>query len=734
MFTFIRMSRQKLNSNVTSVLTHLINARKKTYWTFTGMYIGILCSACNIQNQEIVNRKHTNLLIDETSPYLLQHAHNPVDWRPWSKSAFEKAKEENKLVIISIGYSACHWCHVMEHETFEDSTAAALMNEHYISIKVDREERPDVDQIYMTAVQLMTRQGGWPLNVVTLPDGRPVWGGTYFPKENWMAALQQIADLYKNDPEKMLEYAENLTEGVRQSELVEFNTAPAHFTKNDADTIFKEWKPSFDTDEGGPDRAPKFPVPNNYEYLLQYGVLGENLQALEHVQLTLKKMAFGGIYDQVGGGFARYSTDAEWRVPHFEKMLYDNAQLISLYSKAYQKFKDPLYAEIVSETLEWLDREMTGPDGEFYSALDADSEGEEGKFYVWSEEELREIIPANEWEEFTQYYDLQKGKWEGNIILMRKDNSQSGKAGEWNKTLLKKRAERIRPGLDDKSLTSWNAMMITALVDAAPLASLQEGISSPDGGGQEAAYITRATRNAEWLLNNQSRDDGSLYHSYKKGRSTIDGLIEDYAFSIQAFLKLFEATFDEKYLDQAEQWMEYARQNFEDTATGLFYTRSLKGEQLIAKSLETVDNVIPAANSVMAENLFLLSHYLDKPAYHEQAIHMLNQVNKERLLAYGENYSNWGQLLLRITYPHYEVAIAGKEAREKYLALQEHYLPNVVWIASETESELPLLQNRFVEGATKIYVCQDKACKLPVEKVEEAVELISDDRHSNLQH
>lgn len=701
-------------------------------------------TSCSAQNPSALEKKEANALIDETSPYLLQHAYNPVNWMPWGDAAFEKAKAEDKLVIISIGYSACHWCHVMEHQTFEDSAAANLMNTNFVSIKVDREERPDVDQIYMTAVQIMTRSGGWPLNVVTLPDGRPIWGGTYFPKENWMNVLQQIADLYKDDRPKMLEYAKSLTEGVRQSELVQLNTTPPNFTKQDATVLFENWSSSFDTNEGGPNRAPKFPIPNNYEFLLQYGHLSRNTAALNHTKLTLKKMAHGGIYDQVGGGFARYSTDELWKAPHFEKMLYDNAQLLSLYSKAYQKYQDPLYAHVVEQTTTWLNREMTGPDGEFYSALDADSEGEEGKFYVWSMNELQSIIPQEDWADFEKYYDLKKGFWEhSNIILLRSDfqPSQSDlsiwteKAKQWNELLLQKRSERIRPGLDDKSLTSWNALMISGLVDAHKAFSFTSQqttgrskdvqVSTSSQGEAEGGYLNTATKTAKWLLKNQSQKNGSLYHSYKKGKSSIDGLIEDYAFSIQAFLNLFEATGDDGYLEQAAAWMEFSKTNFEDTATGLFYMRSLSSKQLIAKSLETTDNVIPSSNSVMAENLFLLGHYLDNSAYHEQAIHMLNQIDKERMLSYGESYSNWAQLLLRITYPHYEVALAGQDSEEKYLELQQNYLPNIVWVRSDKQSELPLLQNRFVKGSTRIYVCQDKVCQLPVEEIAEALKLLN---------
>jgi len=667
------------------------------------------------------SEKHTNALIDETSPYLLQHAHNPVNWHPWGEEAFAEAKKENKLVIVSIGYSACHWCHVMERESFEDSAVAAMMNENFISIKVDREERPDVDQVYMTAVQLMSGSGGWPLNVVTLPDGRPVWGGTYFPKDNWLRALQSVYDVYRDEPDKVKEYAQKLHEGIKQSELVHLNTKEPDFTIEKVQQLYQNWVPNFDTVEGGPNRSPKFPIPNNYQFLLRYGHLADNAEALEQVRLTLKKMAYGGIYDQIGGGFARYSTDAFWKVPHFEKMLYDNAQLVSLYSEAYQKFKDPLYQEVVEETLEWTAREMTGPKGEFYSALDADSEGEEGKFYIWTKEEIGQIA-GDEFELISDFYNVNKqGFWENGHYILLRDNSYAELAEKYSLSedelkqkienfkakAFKVRSKRERPGLDDKSLTSWNAMMLNAYLDAYKVFGKKK-------------YLEAALKNAGWLKENQLQKDGSLWHSYKKGESKIDGLIEDYAFSIQAFLKLFEVTFEEHYLEQAVQWMEYAKTHFEDTASGLFYYRNLQHEQLIAQSQEVYDNVIPAANSVMAHNLFILSHYLDKEDYHQQATTMLNHVT-DKLYDYGENFSNWGQLLLNFTYPYYEVAINGKEADKRYTEFQQHYLPNVVWIGSKKESSLALLENRFVEGTTLIYVCQDKVCQLPVEEVEKAL-------------
>lgn len=659
-----------------------------------------------------MEHQYTNALIKETSPYLLQHSHNPVDWHPWSDHALEEAKKNNKLVIISIGYSACHWCHVMEHESFEDTAVAELMNNKFVNIKIDREERPDVDQIYMTAVQLMTGRGGWPLNVITLPDGRPIWGGTYLPKDNWMQTLKGIAEIYEGEPEKVLEYAEKLHQGILQAELVKINKEEPLFNSSDAQTIYDNWAPRFDLAEGGANKAPKFPMPNNWQYMLHYGKLSGNQKAIEQVTHTLDKMAYGGIYDQVGGGFARYSTDVIWKAPHFEKMLYDNAQLVSLYCDAYRYNQSQLYKDIVAETLGWVSREMTGPDGEFYSALDADSEGEEGKFYVWKKEELQAIIPPDEWEAFSSYYDLDKGLWEhGNIILMRSDASVQGQAQKWNEALLKERENRVRPGLDDKSLTSWNALMLHAYLEAYTTFG-------------EKDYLKVAFANADFILKNQLKKDGSLYHSYKKGESKINGLLEDYALSIQAFLKLFEVTGDEDYLSQAKEWAGYVKAHFEEKESQLFYTRNLKEPQLIAKSLQTSDNVIPASNSIMANSLFLLSHYLDEPEYRAQAENMMNHI-KASMLQYGEGYSNWGQLLLKLTYPYYEVAIAGKEAQGQYLKFRKGFHPNLLFIHSEKDSELPLLENRYVKGSTKIYVCQSKVCQLPIEKVDEALKLIN---------
>ncbi|MBA3285971.1 MAG: thioredoxin domain-containing protein, partial [Nitrosopumilus sp.] len=406
---------------------------------------------------------YTNHLINESSPYLLQHAHNPVNWYPWGQEALDKAKKENKLIIISIGYDACHWCHVMEHESFEDTTVAKFMNENFISIKIDREERPDIDQVYMNAVQLLTGSGGWPLNVIALPDERPIHGGTYFPKSQWLSMLKQVSEFVTKNPEKAEQQAKALTEGIRRSEVVNSIAQNSEFKIDDLNTIFSNWKNNIDFTNGGYNRAPKFPLPVGYQFLLHYNYLTKGKDALSAVTTTLDKMAEGGIYDQVGGGFARYSTDAYWKVPHFEKMLYDNAQLVSLYASAYQLTKEPLYKLIVYETLDFVERELTSQEGSFYSSLDADSEGEEGKFYVWKKEELKKIL-GNDEPLIMDYYNVtDKGNWENrNNILFRTSSDKkiaenykiteaelSKRISASKKIMLKERSKKIRPALDD---------------------------------------------------------------------------------------------------------------------------------------------------------------------------------------------------------------------------------------------------------------------------------------------
>lgn len=678
----------------------------------------IMTSSCangqKKQKTKMESHAYTNDLINESSPYLLQHAHNPVNWMAWGDVAFEKAKKEDKLVLVSIGYSSCHWCHVMEHESFENEEVAKIMNDYFVCIKVDREERPDVDQVYMTAVQLMTGSGGWPLNCFTLPDGRPIYGGTYFPKNEWVKTLENLNLTYTKDKQRIITYAENLTKGVQESELIESAAAPSDFTIDKLDELAVIWKRDFDFKDGGMNRSPKFPIPNNYDYLMQYAFLTGDSIIMNQVDLTLQKMANGGIYDQIGGGFARYSTDMKWKAPHFEKMLYDNGQLVSLYTLAYQRTKNPLYKNVVYQTLEWVYREMTTKDGAFYSALDADSEGEEGKFYVWTKEELKQILTDEEFDLVKDYYEINpKGLWEGNYILLRDGSDQfdeniDTKMKIINKKLLTERENRIKPGLDDKSLTAWNAMMLKGYADAYAVFN-------------EPLFLQAALKNAKWLLKKQTKKDGGLYHTYKNGNSKINGFLDDYAFVIDAYLTLYEVTFNEDWLVEAQKLTDYAIQHFEDTKSGMFYYTSNSSSALIARKMEINDNVIPASNSQMANVLFKLGTIINNSSYIEKSKQMLANVY-DKMYTYPSGYSNWAILTLKMTKPYYEIAITGKEWKVKLHEINQTYLPNKLVMGGE-KSDLELLNGKFLDKTT-IFVCKQGACQLPVTEIDDAVSQI----------
>ncbi len=687
--------------------------------------------SCNSQNKQVMTDKHkfTNDLIHETSPYLLQHAHNPVDWHAWNKETLDLAKKENKLLLISIGYAACHWCHVMEHESFEDSTVAAIMNEHFINVKVDREERPDVDQIYMNAVQLLTGSGGWPLNCIALPDGRPIWGGTYFPKDNWIQALTKVADLYKNSPEKAEEFAAKLTDGVKQSDLITLNTEQPLFTTPDLDQAVVKWQPNMDFKNGGRMGAPKFPMPNNFQFLLRYGFQTNNNKIQEYVKTSLTKMAHGGLYDQIGGGFARYSVDDHWHIPHFEKMLYDNAQLISLYSKAYLTDKNPLYKEVVFETTRFIERELYNEIGAFYSSLDADSktatgELEEGAYYVWTKPELESVL-QNDFDLFSDYYNVNLyGKWEKetyHLIRTQSDEEFSKKHAisveeikekvqNWKSILLKERNKKPLPRLDDKTLTSWNALMLKAYVNAYTTF-------------EEEQFLKIALKNAHFIINKQLKEDGGLYRNYKNGKSSIEAYLEDYATVIDAFITLYEATLDENWLQTAKQLTDYCFDHFYDTESKMFFFTSDKETNLITRKMEIDDNVIPSSNSIMANNLFKLGHYFENKYYSTNAKTMLNNV-KENALKYGAGASNWLNLYANYAGNYYEIAIVGENAKEKLKEINQNYIPNKLIVGSTKESNLPLLAYKYSETQTTIFVCVDGACQLPVSEPKEAFKQI----------
>ena len=695
------------------------------------LLITMLLFSCNSSKKEILEtHDFTNELINESSPYLRQHAHNPVNWKAWNDESLQQAKDEKKLIIISVGYSACHWCHVMEKESFEDTTVAAVMNKNFISIKVDREERPDVDQIYINAVQLMTGSAGWPLNVVTLPDGRPVWGGTYFKKEQWIVALDKMQKLYEEDPQKLIEYADRLEEGIKSMDLISVNTDEVNFKEFPTDSIVSNWQDNFDYKFGGNNRSPKFMMPNNYEFLLRHSIQNNNFELFEYVLLTLDKIAYGGVYDHIGGGFARYSTDAKWHVPHFEKMLYDNAQLVSLYSHAYSKTKNPHYKEVVTETLEYIACEMTNNEGAFYSSLDADSELEngeleEGAYYVYTKEELKSQL-NEDFELFAEYYNINSfGKWEkDNYVLIRNKSDKEilnqfsisleelqQKKNNWKQKLLSFRNKRAKPRLDDKTLTSWNALMTKGYADAYKVF-------------QEKEYLDAALKNAHFIIEKQLQENGALYHNYKDGKSSINGYLEDYATVIDAFISLYEVTLDEKWIDTAKDLADYSFINFFDEEKSMFYFTSKEDKKLVTRTFEYRDNVIPASNSIMAKNLFILAHHFDENNFSKTAKQMLHNVQPE-IASYPSGYSNWLDLLANYQHNYFEVVVVGDQAIDKVSELNNKYLPQILIAGSTTEKKSPLLELRYIDGETLIYVCVNNACKLPVSDVSDAIKLLN---------
>lgn len=679
------------------------------------------------QSQDTTNQKnmaHTNRLIDASSPYLQQHAHNPVNWYPWGAEALEKAKKEDKPILVSIGYSACHWCHVMERESFENDSIAAIMNEHFICIKVDREERPDVDQVYMDAVQAMGLNGGWPLNVFLTPDQKPFYGGTYSPPQQWSQMLEGIAKAFVDNREKIESSAEQFSQTLSASEIEKYglNTTSSTFDPKLLDQMYGQMASNFDRKKGGMDKSPKFPMPSNWRFLLRYHNATNNQKALNQVITTLDEMAYGGIYDQVTGGFARYSTDEDWFAPHFEKMLYDNGQLVSLYSEAYAVTNKELYKDIVYQTIDWLEAEMTNSEGGFYAALDADSEGKEGKYYVWTQEELTNIIGSDAAIIQKYYNATPNGNWEEKQNILHRNMSDEEfakknsielfdlqkKVRHAHDKLNKVRSKRVRPGLDNKVLAGWNGIMICGLVDAY------------NAFGEER-FLKIALKNANFIESNMRNGNG-LYRNYNGGKASIDAYLEDYSWVIQAYTTLYQATFNEEWLRKAEVLTTYVLDNFFDESEGMFFYTDKNGEKLIARKKEIFDNVIPASNSVMATNLHVLGILLDNGEFTNTSEQMLSRI--QQLLTENTNYlTNWGILFSYKASPTAEIVIVGDDYLEYRNQLASKHITNKVLMGSEVGSDLPLMKEKsMLRGKTTIYVCYNKTCRLPVNSVEEALE------------
>lgn len=667
-----------------------------------------------------------NELNQETSPYLLQHANNPVHWKSWNDHTLQLAQEKNKLLLISIGYSTCHWCHVMEHESFESENVAQVMNAHFINIKIDREERPDIDAVYMNAVQIMTGRGGWPLNIVCLPDGRPVWGGTYFRKNEWIDTLQQLQNLYENQPQKLYEYAQKLTNGIAGLQLTA--TQPKQdYTTFSIETLLEKWQKSFDWEYGGMARAPKFMMPNNYLFLMRYAFETKDKNLMNFVDLTLTKMAQGGIFDTIHGGFSRYSVDLKWHVPHFEKMLYDNGQLLSLYAQAYKYFKKDLYKEIIEKTVQFLETDFLASNGGFFSALDADSltiDGvlEEGAFYVWTEAELKEIL-QDDFQIFAEIYNINDfGYWEhGNYVLIQNQSLETvanknqlsvnellKKREQWEANLLQKRNLRSKPRLDDKILTSWNAIAISGLIEASMAL-------------ENDRYLNLALKTVKFITDHLVDANGNLYRNYKDGKCSISAFLDDYAFAIQALINCYRATCDENYLELSNKLTDRVMDLFLDEGQGFFAYKSRLDKQLIANQFEIEDNVIPSSNAIMAQNLLQLGILYENRTYEAVAKKMLEVTLSH--IDYPSAYSQWLQVYLDTTSNFSEIVVSGSNISAELNQLQKQYLPNSFIVGNLKESKIPHLLGKLQQNQTSIYLCNAQMCWPAVSNLEQLNDL-----------
>lgn len=650
-----------------------------------------------------------NRLIHATSPYLLQHAHNPVDWHPWGEEAIGKAIREDKPLLVSIGYSACHWCHVMERESFEDKAIAALMNEHFVCIKVDREERPDVDQVYMEAVQSLGVNGGWPLNVFLTPSQKPFFGGTYFPPPQWKQLLAQINIAFKEKRKDIEESSGEITTYLNRNDLERFATPePTTVQRAVVDKMFDILKQRFDRVYGGMDKAPKFVMPTIWQFLLRYHQLTGSREALDMVKLTLEKMAAAGLFDQIGGGFARYSVDGRWFAPHFEKMLYDNAQLLSLYGEAFQATGKSQDREIVMATVGWLEREMKNERGGFYSALDADSEGVEGKFYTWTYDEFGKIFGGDAEEAARMFGVTREGNWEHGTNILMTETPGTSLLSSRHRELLEARGKKIRPGLDDKILAGWNGMVIKGLVDAWAATG-------------EERCLTLAVDAMTFVEQNMMQGD-IVYRSYKGKRGDTQGFLEDYAFILSAYVVLYQATFRESYIKRAGVLCAFILDEFFDEKENYFHYTSRSAEKLIARKKEVFDNVIPSSNSVMAQQLLRLSVILDRPDWRVIAEKMTGRLTQ--ILAQEPSYlSNWGVLATELINGIAEVAIVGPDYLRVRKEFGNGYQPFAVFMGTSDRSDLPLLHDKKMIGNnTTIYVCFNKVCKLPVTSVSAAID------------
>ena len=697
---------------IMKVKVHTLTFFSFRFWAST--FLLFLFISCTSPTDHSMNR-----LQHETSPYLLQHAGNPVDWYPWGEEALQRAREEDKPIIVSIGYSTCHWCHVMERESFENEEVAAYMNEHFVCIKVDREERPDVDQVYMEACQAISGSGGWPLNAFLLPDARPFYAGTYFPpagkynRPGWMDLLEHLNRLFQEERGRLAEQAEQLTGSIGKSGAL-FIKPPSSddpFAPVHLDTMLRKVKSRYDTINGGFGGAPKFPMSQSLELLLDFGLLHQDDQSTQLAEHAMLSMIRGGIYDQLGGGFARYTVDGAWRVPHFEKMLYDNALLLRLLGKLQMTRPRPEYLSTIVETVDWLEREMLSPSSSFYAALDADSEGVEGKFYTWTYEELEAVLEVDELTQVQSWLGAsQGGNWEEEHTNIFYRPVEVASADQAQLSLLKNklfvaREDRIRPSRDEKIILQWNALLISGLT-----------------------YCYRATRKETYRqmalqamagLEKELRVKGKWHRNYKDGRVGQPAFLDDYAALIAAQMDVYDITYDADYLHSAKSLVDFVLKTFGGAEGDLFFLRPPENSELPVATLDLYDNALPSGNGLMLHNLLRLGQLTGETSYVEAARSRMSNV-MESVQKYPTSFANWGRLALLLGRPPRELIITGPNAIPIAEELTEKYRPDLKIVAAETDPpDFPILKDRYTLNELQLFLCENQTCRLPVRTIEE---------------
>ena len=668
-----------------------------------------------------------NKLSNEKSLYLKQHSTNPVDWMPWNQTALKLASEQNKLLIISVGYSSCHWCHVMEEETFSDEQAAEIMNSKFINIKVDREERPDIDELYMKSLVLMTGSGGWPMNIIALPDGSPIWGGTYLPKENWITVLNQISDLYNERYDDVLEYSVKLKEGLSQKKIINYEIKESELFSQIRDASDFAYK-SLDTDKGGLKSNQKFHLPSLIDFFQKGSYHFKERKYLEFTDLTLKNIAYGGINDHVDGGLHRYTVDSIWHIPHFEKMLYDNAQMLSVFSRAYKRNNDKVYKKLIDDIFYFLENNLTGDNGLIFSSISAVTEiGKnkiEGDYYVWDKDEIKDIL-QEDFNLFKEYFNLnQDGLWEKNKYVLKRINDDDFFTKKYNMSskklksvisesiikLRKSKEKREKPIIDKKVLTAWNALTVI-------------GMSNAFQSTGEKKFIEKAVDIVYAIEENLINNDLTVKRSLSISNENIL-FLEDYSYLISAYLSLYQSTFNYDFIDKADALSKKAIAIFADKNSSFLKFSSDQSLLFSENLFVNQDGVVPSANSVMCKNLFLLSHHTGNRDFLNIGKSMLNEISNQ-LISNPLDYMNWLSVSLDYYDKFYEVVISGKKSIEMAKEINSIYLPNILIATSKKDSEKYLLKNRYIKGENLIYVCVNNTCKYPVNNVDAALKLIT---------